>query len=128
MLYAFTALVAFQLIGDLLVQWLNLPLPGPLAGMLLLLVALLILGRVPEALERLSTGLLQNMMLLFIPSVAGVMLHFDHIAREWLPFLVSGIVGAGVTFAVTAWTMRRVLHVAPEAPAPAAPAQPGSGR
>ena len=109
MLYALTTLLVFQLLGDLLVRALRLPLPGALAGLLLLLAALLALGRVPAALERLSNGLLQNMMLLFIPSVAGVMLHFGHLAREWLPFAVSGIAGAGVTFAVTAWTMRRVL-------------------
>ena len=114
MLYALTALFAFQLLGDLLVQWLRLPLPGALAGMLLLLAALLAMGRVPAALERVSGGLLQNMMLLFMPSVAGVMLHFDLIRREWLPFAVSGIVGAAVTFAVTAWTMRRVLRTPPD--------------
>jgi len=41
MVYALTALFAFQLLGELLVQWLHLPLPGALAGMLLLLAALL---------------------------------------------------------------------------------------
>jgi len=125
MLYALTALFAFQLLGDLLVQSLGLPLPGALAGMLLLLAALLALGRVPEALERVSAALLQNMMLLFIPSVAAVMLHLDRIAREWLPFVVASIVGAGVTFAATAWTMRRLLHPAP--PAPAADGAPVRG-
>lgn len=115
MLYALTALFALQLLGDLLVQWLGLPFPGALAGMLLMLAGLLLLGRAPAALERVADGLLQNMMLLFIPSVAGVMLHFDHLQREWLPFVVSGIVGAGVTFAVTAWAMRRLLHATPGA-------------
>ena len=51
MLYAITALFAFQLLGELLVGLLGLPLPGALAGMLLLLAALLALGHVPEALE-----------------------------------------------------------------------------
>ncbi len=124
MLYALTALFAFQWLGDLLVQWLHLPLPGALAGMLLLLGALVALGRVPAALERVSGTLLQNMMLLFIPSVAGVMLHFDHLAREWLPFAVSGIAGAGITFAVTAWTLRRVLPGAGDGPAGAAEGTP----
>lgn len=125
MLYALTALFAFQFLGELLVRWLRVPLPGALAGMLMLLAALLALGRVPAALERLAGGLLQNMMLLFIPSVAGVMLHFDLIAREWLPFAVSGIVGAAVTFTVTAWTMRRVLPAGGDGPdAPAAVGEP----
>ena len=110
MVYALTALFAFQLLGELLVQWLRLPLPGALAGMLLLLAALLALGRIPDALERTAGGLLQNMMLLFIPAITGVMLHFDRIAREWLPFLVAGIAGAGITLVVTAWTLRWLLQ------------------
>ncbi|WP_406626347.1 CidA/LrgA family protein [Acidovorax sp. SDU_ACID1] len=110
MVYALTALFAFQLLGELLVQWLHLPLPGALAGMLLLLAALLAYGRVPDALERMAGSLLQNMMLLFIPAIAGVMLHFERIAREWLPFLVAGIAGAAITLAVTAWTLRWLLR------------------
>lgn len=110
MLYALTALIAFQLLGELLVQCLGLPLPGALAGMLLLLAALLMLGRVPQALEQVADGLLRNMMLLFIPAIAGVMLHFDRIAREWLPFLAACVAGAAITLVVTAWTLRRLLH------------------
>ncbi|MBS0508532.1 MAG: CidA/LrgA family protein [Proteobacteria bacterium] len=113
MLYAITALFAFQLLGELLVQLLGLPLPGALAGMLLLLAALLVWGHVPQALEQTAHGLLRNMMLLFIPAVAGVMLHFDRIAREWLPFLVACIAGAAITLVVTAWTLRRLLHKLP---------------
>lgn len=78
--------------------------------MLLLLAALLAYGRVPQALESTAGSLLQNMMLLFIPAIAGVMLHFDRIAREWLPFLVAGIVGAAITLVVTAWTLRWLLR------------------
>ncbi|MBS0293550.1 MAG: CidA/LrgA family protein [Proteobacteria bacterium] len=110
MLYALTALLAFQLLGELLVRLLGLPLPGPLAGMLLLLAALLALGRVPQALERTAGGLLQHMMLLFIPAIAGVMLHFDRIAEEWLPFLVAGVGGAAITLMATAWTLRWLLR------------------
>lgn len=110
MLYALTALFILQLLGELLVQLLGLPLPGALAGMLLLLAALLAYGRVPQALESTAGSLLQNMMLLFIPAIAGVMLHFDRIAREWLPFLVAGIVGTAITLVVTAWTLRWLLR------------------
>lgn len=110
MLYAFTALLAFQLLGEVLVQLLGLPLPGAVAGMLLLLAALLALGRVPQALERTAGGLLQHMMLLFIPAITGVMLHFDRLAQEWLPFLVAGVGGAALTLAATAWTLRWLLR------------------
>ncbi len=109
MLYAVLVLLALQWLGEWLVAALNLPLPGALLGALLLLAGLLWLGRLPKALEQVAGGLLQNMMLLFIPIITGVMLHFDTIAREWLPFLASGIVGTLVTMAATAWVLRWML-------------------
>ena len=121
MLYALTALFILQLLGELLVQLLGLPLPGALAGMLLLLAALLAYGRVPQALESTAGSLLQNMMLLFIPAIAGVMLHFDRIAREWQPFVVAGVAGAAITYVVTALTFRWML-----ARSPAAATTPGA--
>lgn len=109
-LYAFLALLVLQWVGEVLVQALGLPLPGALVGALLLLVGLLLLGRLPKALEQTSGALLQNLMLLFIPIVAGVMLHFERIASEWLPFLTSGIGGAVLTLLVTAAVFRWLLQ------------------
>ena len=109
-LYAFLALLVLQWVGEVLVQALGLPLPGALVGALLLLVGLLLLGRLPKALEQTSGALLQNLMLLFIPIVAGVMLHFERIASEWLPFLASGIGGAVLTLLVTAAVFRWMLQ------------------
>lgn len=109
-LYAFLALLVLQWGGEVLVQALGLPLPGALVGALLLLVGLLLLGRLPKALEQTSGALLQNLMLLFIPIVAGVMLHFERIASEWLPFLASGIGGAVLTLLVTAAVFRWLLQ------------------
>ena len=109
-LYAFLALLVLQWVGEVLVQALGLPWPGALVGALLLLVGLLLLGRLPKALEQTSGALLQNLMLLFIPIVAGVMLHFERIASEWLPFLASGIGGAVLTLLVTAAVFRWLLQ------------------
>lgn len=115
MIYALTALIAFQFLGELLAHWFSLPLPGPLVGMLLLFAALLALGRVPEALTRTAGTLLQHMMLLFIPAIVGVMVHFDRVAREWQPFLIASVVGAAVTLVVTAQTLRWLLRAKPQA-------------
>lgn len=111
MLHAITTLFLCQLAGELLVQWLALPIPGPLIGMLLLFVGLLLRGRVPEALADTSGHLLRNLMLLFIPAVTGVMLHFERVGREWLPFLAAGIVGAAFTMVVTALTLRWMIRL-----------------
>lgn len=114
MLYALAALFAFQLVGEAIVRCFQLPFPGALLGALLLLLGLLLRGKLPQALEQTAQMLLQNMMLLFIPTIAGVMLHFDRIAKEWQPFLVAGVAGAAITFVVTALTFKWMLARAPK--------------
>lgn len=113
MIQAFAVLLVLQLVGELLVQSLGLPLPGPLIGMLLLFGLLVWRGGVPEPLRKLGEVLLQNMMLLFIPAVAGVMMLFDRVAQEWLPFFVACIGGAAVTLAVTALVLQALLRRRP---------------
>lgn len=111
MLPAIAALFIFQLFGELLVQWLALPVPGPLIGMLLLFGALIIRGRIPQGLSQTSNLLLNHLMLLFIPAVAAVMMHFSRVGQEWLPFLAACIGGAAVTLAVSALTLRWMLRL-----------------
>ena len=50
------------------------------------------------------------MMLLFIPVIAGVMLEFGHLRREWLPFVLACVAGAAITFTATALTFRFFLQ------------------
>ena len=71
MIQAFAALLLFQFVGEVLARALQVPLPGPLAGMLLLFAALLLRGHVPAPLASTSGLLLQHMMLMFVPPVAG---------------------------------------------------------
>lgn len=109
--HAFALLLVFQLVGEVAAQALHLPVPGPLVGMLLLFAALLIRGRLPDSLRDAGNALLRHLMLLFIPAVAGVMMYFDRIEREALPFLAACLLGAAVTMAVTALTLQWALRV-----------------
>ena len=109
MIHAIATLLLCQLLGEFVVHALGLPLPGALVGMLILFAGLMVHGRVPDALARAGGTLLQHLMLLLVPSVAGVMLHFGRIAGEWRPFLVACVVGAAVTLVVTATTFRWML-------------------
>ncbi len=109
MLPAFLALLVLQLIGELLVQSLGLPLPGPLVGMLLLLAALVWRGQVPDGLKQVGDALLQNLVLLFVPAVTGVMMLFERVGREWWPLLAGGVGGAALTIVATAFALRWAL-------------------
>lgn len=110
MLYAVAALFLLQALGDAIVRLAGWPLPGSVVGMVLLFIGLLWLRRVPDGLALCAKGVLPHMMLLFIPSVAGVMLHYERVAREWQPFLVACVVGSAVTLAVTALVLKLLLR------------------
>lgn len=110
MLYAIAVLFLLQALGDALVRLAGWPLPGSVVGMLVLFAGLLLWRRVPAGLDQGARALLPHMMLLFIPSVAGVMLHFERVAREWKPFLLASLGGAVVTLVVTALTLKLLLR------------------
>lgn len=106
MLSALTQLLVFQLAGEVLARGLNLPVPGPVLGMLFLFVTLLLRGGPGEALQSTSSGLLQHLSLLFVPAGTGIMIHLHRVADEWLPLLVSLVVSTLATLVVTAGVMR----------------------
>lgn len=108
-LFAIATLLFMQFLGEVLVRISGLPVPGSLLGLLLLFGALCLRGGVPKGLRDTSSHLLQHLMLLFIPVVAGIMLHFERIAHEWLPFLAASLGGTAVTIVVTALTFRWML-------------------
>ncbi|TXI76854.1 MAG: CidA/LrgA family protein [Dechloromonas sp.] len=106
MLSALTQLLLFQLAGELIARGLELPVPGPVLGMVLLFAMLVLRGGVDGELQHTAQSLLQHLSLLFVPAGAGIMLHLHRVADEWLPLTLSLLVSTFVTLAVTALVMR----------------------
>jgi holin-like protein len=108
-LAAITLLLVYQLAGEIVVVALGLPIPGPVVGMALLFVTLVIRGQVTGDLRETASGLLRHLSLLFVPAGVGVMAHLGRLQHEWLPIAVSLVVSTLVTIAVTAFVMRALL-------------------
>lgn len=106
LLTGITTLLLYQLAGESVVLLLELPVPGPVVGMLLLFLTLLIRGGVGVQLESTATGLLSHLSLLFVPAGVGVLVHIDMIASEWLPITAALILSTLLTLAVTALVMK----------------------
>ena len=105
MLEYFTLILACQLVGEFAVSTIDLPFPGPVVGMVLLLVILVIRGAVPEPLAQVSSTLLSNLSLLFVPAGVGVMAHFDLLGADLWPLSIALIVSTLLTIAITGLTM-----------------------
>ena len=117
MLGYLTLIFTCQLIGELAVVALKLPLPGPVLGMAILFTGLMIKGSVPDDLSAVSDFLLRYLSLLFIPAGVGVMLHAKLIGRDWLPISLSLIVSTALTIVVSAKVMTWLSPKAKEAEA-----------
>lgn len=110
MLNTITLLLLYQLIGELIVRGIGLPIPGPVLGMALLFLTLIIRGRASDTLRNGASGLLQHLSLLFVPAGAGVMLHLHRVADEWLPITVALVVSTFAGMTVTALVLRAMTR------------------
>ncbi len=108
MLNYFTLILCCQLAGELAVLATGLPVPGPVAGMVLLFVGLLVKGGIPEGLAQAADGLLANLSLLFVPAGVGVMLHAKLLRDDWLPISLALVASTVLTIVVTAFAMTRL--------------------
>ncbi len=106
MISALTQLLICQLVGEVVARSLELPVPGPVLGMLLLFIVLSWRGGPGEELRTTSQGLLQHLSLLFVPAGTGVMVHLHRVGAEWLPLLLSLLLSTAATLVVTAWVMK----------------------
>lgn len=93
-------LLLLQSLGELLSRGLSLPFPGPVIGMMLLLVAL----RWPvvrEPVAACADFLLAHLSLLFVPVGVGVMTHLSLVSqyggRMLLVIVLSTLIGLAVT-------------------------------
>lgn len=113
-----------QLAGEIFVRGLSLPMPGPVVGMMILLVLLLLRDRASwfargplqgEGVETASKGLLAHLSLLFVPAGVGVVQKLDILADHGLVIAAVLAISVVITLVVTVatfllinkWMMRR---------------------
>ncbi|MET0866381.1 MAG: CidA/LrgA family protein [Nakamurella sp.] len=116
MIGGFITLLVCQLAGEFAVRVLMVPVPGPVVGMLLLLIVLHLRRPGPRAgVVRAADALLRNLQLLFIPAGVGVIQYLSILADAWLPvtaglllswlavLLVTSGVGVGTGRLMARW-------------------------
>jgi holin-like protein len=97
-------LLALQSLGELLSRALQLPFPGPVVGMVLLLLALQ-WPVVREPVAICAEFLLSHLSLLFVPVGVGVMTHLALVAQYGGRMLIVIVLSTWIGLAVTAWVL-----------------------
>jgi holin-like protein len=102
-----------QLAGEVVVRGLSLPMPGPVVGLVLLLLLLLardrfgVFARGPlrqDGVENASRGLLAHLSLLFVPAGVGVMQKLDVVADHGVAIAAVLAISVVLTLLVTVAT------------------------
>lgn len=108
LLAGFVLLLGCQLGGEALSRVLRLPIPGPVLGMALLALGLVLAGRVPRGLARAGHGLLGHLSIFFVPAGVGIVTLLPLLRREALPILVALVASTLLGLAATALAMKGI--------------------
>jgi putative effector of murein hydrolase LrgA (UPF0299 family) len=113
MIASLSLILLCQLAGEVIVRGLGLPMPGPVVGLLFLLLLLLArdrfvaLARGPlqqDGVENASRGLLAHLSLLFVPAGVGVVQKLDLVAEHGIAVAAMLAISVMVTLLVTVAT------------------------
>lgn len=110
MLRGLLTLLLFQGIGEATVYLSDIPIPGPVIGMVLLFLALQLRNRgLPIGLGEASHFMIRWLSLLFVPACVGFFFLATIETNQWLAVTGVVIFATLITMIVTALFMKHVL-------------------
>lgn len=110
LLRGLTWLILFQLLGTGLNVLLLPFLPGPIIGMVLLLLFLVLRGEVGEPLDQAASGLLKYLPLILVPPAVGVMAYGAEMARYGVAMVVTLLISFCLALPLCGWLMQRLMR------------------
>ena len=99
MIPALSLILLFQLIGEILSRALMLPLPGPVLGMIFLLIALSTSTHIQQIVRPVAQFILAHLSLLFVPAGVGIIAHLGELQAH----------GFGLALALVVSTMAAII-------------------
>ena len=116
MLKGIFIILLYQLIGELFQKFFGLSIPGPVIGLVLLLLTLLLIQKreravpIKEDLYNSAEILLNYLPLLFIPVGVGVVMHLSLLEDNLTSVVLVIILGTLLTLALTGFVMEKILR------------------
>ncbi|MEO5789093.1 MAG: CidA/LrgA family protein [Gelidibacter sp.] len=108
MLKAFLYIFLFLGLGELIVYFIDFPVPGNILGMILIFVALKLKLIKLETVKPASDKLIQYLMLFFVPFGVGLLAYFDFIKAHWIVLTVAAGLSTLITLYVTAIVQQKL--------------------
>ena len=102
MLPVLAALLLCQLAGEAMVRALDLPVPGPVVGMVILFALLAMKAPLPAMMQDTADGILRHLSLLFVPAGVGLVNNLDRLGADGLKLLLVVVLSTAIALACTA--------------------------
>ncbi len=96
----------FALTGDILARVVDIPIPGSVIGMMLLLIALSAGMIKIQSLEQISEFLLSNLAFFFIPAGVGLINVISTVQTDVIKILAIVILSTSFVMITTGWTVQ----------------------
>lgn len=106
MLISIALFLALQLIGEAISFGFGIPIPGPVLGMIFLLIGFIVKDDLIERVRMTASVLLAHLALLFVPAGVGIVQYWDRIYQEWLAIAMILVLGTAITMIATALTIQ----------------------
>ena len=110
MIPALCVLLSLQLIGEVVTRGLGLPLPGPVLGLLLLVAGCALRPSLAQMLRPVTSTILGNLSLFFVPAGVGVVAHLQQFRQEGLAITVALTVSTALAIAAGALVFKIVAR------------------
>ncbi|RJL06517.1 CidA/LrgA family protein [Paracoccus aestuarii] len=111
MIQTLAIILGFQLTGEVLSRALSLPLPGPVTGLVLLVLACILRPALAEAIRPVTQGLLAHLSLFFVPAGVGIVAHWDLLRDQGLGLAVALMGSTLLAIAAGAWAFTAVARL-----------------
>lgn len=112
MIPALTIILTFQLIGEVASRGLHLSLPGPVIGLMLLVLACMLYPSLADRLRPTALGLLGHLSLFFVPAGVGVIAHLPTLAQHGIGLALALVASTLLAIAVGALTFTAIQRMA----------------
>ena len=105
MLSSIAIILGYQVVGELISRLPGLPVPGPVIGMVLMLLSFLVKDNLINRVRPSAGVLLANLSLLFVPAGVGIMRHGQRFLNEGVAIMIALVVSTVIAMIVTAYVI-----------------------
>ena len=105
MLSSIAIILGYQVVGELSSRLSGLHVPGPVIGMVLMLLSFLVKDNLINRVRPSAGVLLANLSLLFVPAGVGIMRHGQRFLNEGVAIMIALVVSTVIAMIVTAYVI-----------------------